>query len=42
MEDLHEKAGLVPAGKDEDGEQEWLGTQEAWDRYDELESLRDQ
>ena len=33
---IYEKAGLVPAGKNEDGEQDYIGTKEQWDKYDEM------
>jgi hypothetical protein len=35
--DLHEQAGLLFQGIDEDGRKEWLGDKKAWDRYEELE-----
>ena len=31
-------AGLVLAGYNEDGEPEWIGTQEQWERAEELEN----
>lgn len=34
--DLHELAGLVDAGIDEDGEQQWLGNSQQWEKYEEL------
>ena len=37
MEDLHLKAGLVKSGKNDEGEPEYIGTQEQWDKYEELE-----
>jgi len=35
--DLHEEAGLLYQGEDEDGQPMWLGSKKAWDRYAELE-----
>mgnify|MGYP001565820055 CR=1 FL=1 len=32
------QAGLVPAGKNEDGEQLWLGTRTQWQKAEELEN----
>lgn len=34
--ELKEEAGLRYYGKDEDGEDEWIGTYEAWNKYTEL------
>jgi hypothetical protein len=34
--DLHEQAGLLFQGVDEDGRKEWLGTKKQWDKYEEL------
>lgn len=34
--DLHEVAGLLSAGLDEDGDMEWIGSAKAWQRYEEL------
>ena len=34
--DLHLQAGLVDAGIDNDGEMEWIGTDEKWKRYNKL------
>jgi hypothetical protein len=36
--DLHEQAGLIKAGLNEDGEQEWIGTDEKWRFYEQLEA----
>ena len=33
---LHSEAGLIPAGKNEDDEQEWLGTDKEWNKYTHL------
>ena len=33
----HLKAGLIPAGKNEDGEQEWIGTNQEWNKFDKSE-----
>jgi len=30
----HCKAGLVHAGENSDGEDEWIGDKSCWDRYD--------
>jgi len=35
---LRELAGLDYAGKDEDGENEWVGTEKSWRKYQELSS----
>jgi len=35
--DLHEEAGLLFQGYDEDGMKEWLGTKAQWKKYEELE-----
>lgn len=35
---LQEQAGLIPAGLNEDGEMEWIGTDEAWRKFVELET----
>lgn len=40
--DLHEQAGLLFQGVDEDGRKEWLGTKAQWARYEELERLEGQ
>lgn len=42
MKDIHEIAGLVPAGKDEDGEQQWLGTDRNWAKYRKLVEDKDE
>lgn len=34
--DLHEQAGLVRAGVNDEGEQEWMGTDERWKEYERL------
>ena len=34
--DLHEVAGLAPAGKDEDGLDLWIGTSDDWANYERL------
>lgn len=34
--EIHERAGLVYSGKDMDGEDEWIGTDAQWFKYDEL------
>ena len=34
--ELHEEAGLVPAGVDEEGNNQWIGTDKQWQRYTEL------
>lgn len=34
--DLHEVAGLVRAGLDVDGEQEWIGTKKQWNDYERI------
>lgn len=39
MKNLYEIAGLVPAGKDEEGEMEYIGTDKQWKRYQELEEI---
>ena len=31
---LHIEAGLIPQGKDDDGRQEWLGTNKQWRDYE--------
>ena len=36
MDKLKEEAGLVLAGKNYDGEDEWIGTKAQWERYEEL------
>lgn len=33
---LQEQAGLVDGGLDEDGQQEWIGTDKDWDNYERL------
>lgn len=33
---LHELAGLIPAGIDLEGDQQWLGTTKQWKRYESL------
>jgi len=33
----YEKAGLIPAGKNEDGEQLWMGTKSMWNKLEELD-----
>lgn len=40
--DLHEEAGLVRAGLNEDGEQEWIGTDEQWHFFEQLEAQKDE
>jgi hypothetical protein len=35
-QDLHEQAGLVFNGYDEDGLKEWIGSDAKWKRYDDL------
>ena len=35
-EDLHSLAGLLDGGVDEDGNIEWIGSKEAWNKYEEL------
>lgn len=42
MKNLYEIAGLVPAGKNEDGEQEYIGTKEQWTKAEELELKKDE
>ena len=39
MKTLQEIAGLIPAGKDDEGDQLWLGTDQQWDQYRYLEKL---
>lgn len=34
--DPHEQAGLINTGVDEEGEIQWLGTSQQWDKYEEL------
>jgi len=34
--DLHEQAGLVYWGRNDDGEDEWYGPDKAWKKYNEL------
>lgn len=36
--DLHEQAGLTFWGHDEDGSEEWIGTNQQWRRFQELEN----
>lgn len=36
--DLHEQAGLMCVGKDEDGVLEWQGTKAQWNKFEELEA----
>ena len=38
---LHIDAGLVPSGKNEDGEQEWIGTDEKWNLYEEMANAQE-
>lgn len=38
---LHIDAGLVPSGKNEDGEQEWIGTDEKWNLYGEMANAQE-
>lgn len=33
---LHLDAGLIFSGKNEDGENEWIGTDEKWSLYEEM------
>lgn len=33
-EDLHEEAGLTFWGLDEEGQPEWVGTNEQWNNYE--------
>jgi hypothetical protein len=33
---LARKAGLTPVGRTEDGEMEYVGPDEAWDRFEEI------
>jgi hypothetical protein len=40
-DELEFEAGLIPVGKDEDGNLEWMGTRKQWDRYSELEQEED-
>lgn len=35
--DLHERAGLIAQGRDEDGDMQWLGNQKQWNKFRELE-----
>ena len=35
-QDLHEQAGLVDTGIDEDGDVMWCGTDVQWKKYEEL------
>lgn len=37
--EIGEKAGLVYVGKNEEGENEFIGTKEQWAKADELETL---
>lgn len=37
MENLHELAGLIPAGKNQEGEQLYLGTKKQWEAFENLE-----
>ena len=37
MEDLHLKAGLTFSGKNAEGENEYIGTSQQWDKYEELD-----
>ena len=34
--DLHEIAGLMDGGIDEEGQIQWIGTKQQWERYEEL------
>lgn len=34
---LHQEAGLVYSGKNFEGEDEWIGTREQWEKYEQLE-----
>ena len=34
--DLHEEAGLVKAGLNDDGEQLWIGTEAQWKLYEQM------
>lgn len=38
---FHVEAGLVYAGKNEDGENEWIGDERKWERYEELVNYKD-
>lgn len=40
--DLRLMAGLVPAGRNEDGEIEYMGSDENWNKYEELRSEADE
>ena len=40
-EDLHETAGLTYSGKNFEGDSEWIGTQQAWERYDQLSKTQE-
>ena len=33
---LHERAGLIYNGRNEDGEDEWIGTDNQWDELEKL------
>lgn len=35
------EAGLYPAGYNEEGEQEYIGTRQQWEKYQELENQND-
>lgn len=35
-EDLHITAGLIDAGVDEEGQQQWLGNSHQWEKYESL------
>jgi len=37
-EDIAKEAGLILAGKNEEGDYEYIGTREQWEMYDELET----
>lgn len=37
--DLHLKAGMTFGGLNDDGVMEWIGTDEQWDKFEELNSL---
>lgn len=36
LRELHEEAGLIFTGRDEDGEPTWLGSDRAWQKFNSL------
>ena len=39
--DLHIEAGLTYAGENADGQSEWIGTREMWERFEQMEMAND-